>query len=173
MKKSIVLCMFLSFISFSNGIRFENNNINFNNVKTNKNINKENVKKTVNNKEEKIKILMAAKKLLGKNYLYGASINDLNNFDCSSFVKRIYKEAGLSLPRTSKEQSQVGKKINRNSLEIGDLVFFNTLGNGVSHVGMYIGNNKFVHASSKADKIIVSNLSGYYLEKFMFGTKIV
>lgn len=123
--------------------------------------------------KQKIIILEKAKELLGKNYLWGAKVGDKNNFDCSSFVKTLYSQIGKNLPRVSRDQSKIGEKISLNNLETGDLLFFHTLGNYVSHVGLYIGNNKFVHASSKSQKIIVSDLSGYYLEKFVFGTRLL
>lgn len=173
MKKIISIILLFSSLGFSNGISFENRDNNFsykykNNIETkehkfNKNIN-------INNK--KIMILKKAKKLLGKKYLWGAKVGDLNNFDCSSFVKELYKEIGINLPRVSRDQSKIGQKISLNNLEIGDLIFFNTIGDYVSHVGIYIGNNKFIHASSKAKKTIVSEFSGYYRQKAIFGTRI-
>lgn len=115
--------------------------------------------------DKKIKLLLKTKKLLGKKYVYGAKVGDKNNFDCSSFTKEVYKTVGVNLPRVSRQQSKIGKGVSINNLKIGDLIFFNTLGNYVSHVGLSLGGNKFVHASSKAGKIIVSDLKGYYLDK--------
>lgn len=115
--------------------------------------------------DDKISLLIKAKKLLGKKYVYGAKVGDPNRFDCSSFTKEVYKELGINLPRVSRQQARIGKAITKNELQIGDLIFFNTLGNYISHVGMSIGDDKFVHASSKAGKIIVSDLKGYYLDR--------
>ena len=125
------------------------------------------------NLDRKVKLLIAAKKLLGKKYVWGASITDKEKFDCSSFVKALYREIGVPLPRVSRQQAEIGKKKSLNDLNTGDLIFFHTLGNYVSHVGMYIGNNKFVHASSKAGKIVVSDFTGFYREKAVFGTEII
>ena len=122
--------------------------------------------------DDKINLLLKAKKLLGKKYVYGVKVGDPQNFDCSSFVKELYKELGINLPRVSRQQARVGKPIEKANLQVGDLIFFNTLGNYISHVGMSIGGNKFVHASSKAGKIIVSDLSGFYLSKASYYVRI-
>lgn len=172
MNKILLIYVLLASLSFSNGIKFYNNNLN-NNLSLNKTIKKESkkIRKDIKNLN-KIIILKKAKELMGKKYVFGAKVGDLNNFDCSSFVKALYKEIGVELPRVSKEQSKIGKKISINDLEIGDLIFFNTLGNYISHVGIYIGNGKFIHASSKAKKTVVSNFEGYYKEKAVYGTRI-
>lgn len=122
--------------------------------------------------DDKINLLLKAKKLLGKKYVYGAKVGDSQNFDCSSFVKELYKELGINLPRVSRQQARIGKPISKANLQVGDLIFFNTLGNYISHVGMSIGGNKFVHASSKAGKIIVSDLTGFYLDKASYYVRI-
>lgn len=122
--------------------------------------------------DDKINLLLKAKKLLGKKYVYGAKVGDPQNFDCSSFVKELYKELGINLPRVSRQQARIGKPISKANLQVGDLIFFNTLGNYISHVGMSIGGNKFVHASSKAGKIIVSDLTGFYLDKASYYVRI-
>ncbi|AVL43644.1 NlpC/P60 family protein [Streptobacillus moniliformis] len=172
--KKIFIFILLTYISFSNGINFVNRNNNFKLkkslvVKEKIEIKKE---KRFEKNKKKILILKKAKELMGKKYLWGAKVGDYNNFDCSSFVKALYKEVGIDLPRVSKNQSKIGEKISLNELEIGDLIFFHTLGDYVSHVGIYIGNNEFIHASSKAKKTIVSKLSGYYREKAVFGTRL-
>ncbi|WP_064590814.1 C40 family peptidase [Streptobacillus moniliformis] len=167
MKKILIMFLLINF-SFSNGLNFKNKN---NDLKVKKiHVVK---KKQDKNNEKKIIILKKAKELMGKKYLWGAKVGDYDNFDCSSFVKTLYKEAGIKLPRVSKDQSKIGEKIALNNLEIGDLIFFNTRGNFVSHVGIYIGNNEFIHASSKANKTIVSKLTGYYKQKAVFGTRVV
>ncbi|QXW66296.1 C40 family peptidase [Streptobacillus moniliformis] len=165
--KKILMCILLISLSFSSELNFKNRN---NNLKPKKILITKN--KDKENNDKKILILKKAKKLMGKKYVWGAKVGDYNNFDCSSFVKTLYKEAGINLPRVSKEQSKIGNKIPLDELEIGDLIFFHTLGNYVSHVGIYIGNNEFIHASSKANKTIVSKLSGYYRQKAVFGTRL-
>lgn len=104
---------------------------------------------------------------LGKKYVWGAT--GPNNFDCSGLTQYIYKEAlGKNIPRVSYEQSKYGKAVDKKDLQVGDLVFFDTMGKGrVSHVGMYIGNNEFIHASNPRDGVKKSTLTGYYEKKYI------
>lgn len=104
---------------------------------------------------------------LGKDYVWGATGPD--SFDCSGLVQYIYKTSlGKNIPRTSYEQSKYGEEVNREDLQVGDLVFFDTMNKGrVSHVGMYIGNNEFIHASNAKDGVKKSTLTGYYENKYM------
>ena len=80
---------------------------------------------------------------------------------------------GISLPRTSVSQFKVGSKILRNQLKPGDLVFFNTSGKGLSYVGMYIGDSKFIHTSTSKGVRIDSLNSRYYKNKFVTASRIV
>jgi cell wall-associated NlpC family hydrolase len=91
---------------------------------------------------------------VGSPYRYGAS--GPNAFDCSGLVSWAFKKAGKSLPRTSRAQSKVGTPVSRNELQPGDLVFFYK---PVSHVGIYIGNNKIVHASTRKSPVKISDIS--------------
>ena len=113
------------------------------------------------------KIVSFAKKLLGKPYVWGAQ--GPNGFDCSGFTYYVYKNtAGITLPRTSSAQSRYGTRVSKSNLKPGDLVFFDTVGsnNGdVTHVGMYIGNNQIIHASSSQKKIVINNLNTSYYNK--------
>lgn len=123
-----------------------------------------------------LKLLDNAKKLLGRPYVYGAT--GPRSFDCSGFTSYVFRQSGIKLPRTAMEQSKVGKKIARNNLQIGDLVFFDTKGrnNGfVTHVGIYIGNGKFIQSSSgkNAMKVVISDLNiGYYNKKFVIARRV-
>lgn len=104
---------------------------------------------------------------MGKPYRWGAE--GPSSFDCSGFTTYIYRNAlGKSIPRTSVAQSGYGTKIdNKSDLIPGDLVFFDTDKDGdVNHVGIYAGGGKFVHASSGAKKVTVSDLNGWYSDKF-------
>jgi cell wall-associated NlpC family hydrolase len=92
---------------------------------------------------------------VGAPYRYGAT--GPNAFDCSGLVSWAFKQAGVSLPRTSKAQSQVGTPVSRDDLRPGDLVFFY---NPVSHVGIYIGDGKIVHASNKKSPVKISGMGG-------------
>ena len=90
---------------------------------------------------------------IGSPYRYGAS--GPNAFDCSGLVSWAFKKAGVSLPRTSRAMSQVGTPVSRDELRPGDLVFFYK---PVSHVGIYIGDGKIVHASSKKSPVKISDI---------------
>lgn len=117
-------------------------------------------------------IIKIANAQIGKPYKWGAT--GPSSFDCSGFTSYIYKNgAGISLTRTSVAQSKVGTKISRNQLKTGDLVFFNTSGNGISHVGMYIGDSKFIHASTSKGVRIDSLNSTYYKSRFVSASRIV
>ena len=88
----------------------------------------------------------------------------MNGIDCSAFVKGITTEAfSINLPRTSREQADYSSTISKEQLREGDLVFFNT-GGGISHVGMYLSNNKFVHASTSMG-VVISDLNETYWNK--------
>lgn len=101
---------------------------------------------------------------LGAPYRFGGS--SVRGLDCSAFVKKIYSFFNISLPRTAREQAGVGKRIARNELEIGDLVFFNTRRRAFGHVGIYIGNNEFVHAAAgRARAVKVDTLDKPYYDK--------
>lgn len=113
-------------------------------------------------------IISTAKKYIGVPYVWGGSTP--SGFDCSGFVQYVFNAHGISLPRVSKEQYSIGKKVSKANLKAGDLVFFNTEGNGVSHLGIYVGNNKFIHASSSKGVIISSLSSSYWVSKY-YGAK--
>ncbi|RDY23946.1 cell wall hydrolase [Romboutsia maritimum] len=110
------------------------------------------------------KVIEFAKTLLGKPYVWGAE--GPSSFDCSGFTQYVFKKsAGVSIPRVSREQSKFGQYVNRSELQKGDIIAFDTEGsnNGyVSHVGIYMGNNDVIHASSGAGKVIISKLNNTY-----------
>ncbi|WP_309496968.1 NlpC/P60 family protein [Sulfurovum sp.] len=109
-----------------------------------------------------------AKKKLGKKYVWGASGRG-NTYDCSSFTKYVYRKNGMTIPRTSIMQSKHGKYVKRKDLQVGDLIFFDTSKKRkgyVNHVGIYLGDNKFIHASSAKKKVVVSNLSKFYGQRY-------
>lgn len=115
-------------------------------------------------------IVAYAKKFLGVKYVYGGS--SPKGFDCSGFVQYVYKHFGISLERSAASQAQHGTTVNRNNLKVGDLVFFDTNGgnNNIRHVGIYIGEGKFIHASSgrSAKRVTISNLNdGFYSDAYM------
>jgi len=121
-------------------------------------------------KTDRMLILAHAK--LRAPYVWGSM--GPNKFDCSGFTYHLYKRYGASIPRTSKQQSKSGRKVAFNNLKKGDLVFFDTSRNGrVNHVGIYLGESKFIHASSsKGRHVKISRLnSGFYRKTFKWGVK--
>jgi len=88
-------------------------------------------------------------------------------FDCSGFTSYVYRKKGVALPHSAAEQFGHGKKVNGSNMKPGDLVFFSTTRRGISHVGIYAGEGKFVHASSGGGRVRVDTLrSGYYSQRF-------
>jgi hypothetical protein len=111
-------------------------------------------------------LLEEAKNHLGKEYVWGA--NGPSAFDCSGFVCYVCKKKGIELPRTSMMQAQIGKKVDRKHLKAGDLLFFDTSKEEkgeITHVGIYLGNGKFIHASSKTKKVTISSLNKRFYSK--------
>ncbi len=107
------------------------------------------------------RITSLAKTKLGKKYVWGAS-GYKNTYDCSSFTKFVYRNIGIDIPRTSIRQSKFGKFVKRSELKKGDLVFFDTSKKRkgyVNHVGIYLGDNKFIHASSAKKKVVITSLN--------------
>ena len=114
-------------------------------------------------------IVAEARKHLGVPYLWGGSTT--SGFDCSGFVQYVLSRSGISIPRTTAEQYSVGVYITKQQLQPGDLVFLqNTYRAGISHVGIYIGNNQMIHASSSKG-IVISNLSSSYYTEHYYGAR--
>jgi len=115
------------------------------------------------------KLTVFAKKLLNIPYKFGG--NSILGIDCSAYVKKVYGLLGIGLPRTAREQFNEGEEIQKEELSIGDLVFFRTYASFPSHVGIYLGNNLFIHASSQGKKVKVDNLDAPYFVKRFIGAK--
>lgn len=113
-------------------------------------------------------IIKTAEKYLKTPYRFGG--DSPKGFDCSGFVKFIYDKNGKKLPRTADVQYMQGKKVERSKLEPGDLVFFTTYAAGASHVGIYYGSGKFIHASSSRG-VMISRLDETYWKPRYFGAK--
>ncbi|MBG8729903.1 peptidoglycan endopeptidase [Neisseria meningitidis] len=112
--------------------------------------------------------------LLGIAYRYGGT-SVSTGFDCSGFMQHIFKRAmGINLPRTSAEQARMGTPVARSELQPGDMVFFRTLGGSrISHVGLYIGNNRFIHAPRTGKNIEITSLSHkYWSGKYAFARRV-
>lgn len=124
-------------------------------------------------------------KFLGMPYIWGGTTPAIFNtagkylsggFDCSGLVQYSYKNFGINLPRTTMDQVDKGAAVNINNLKNGDLVFFTTnvsVPSEVSHVGIYIGNNKFMHSPKPGEVIKITELSGYYIQNFVVGKRII
>jgi cell wall-associated NlpC family hydrolase len=113
-------------------------------------------------------LLLYALSLNGTRYKFGGRSVE-SGFDCSGFVRYVYEQAaGLNLPDSARAISQAGARIARSELKPGDLVFFNTLRRAFSHVGIYLGDNRFIHASSASSgDVMVSDLNqGYWAKRF-------
>lgn len=109
-------------------------------------------------------------KYIGVRYSYGGTSS--KGFDCSGYVRQVFKELGItSLDRTSAGMYGQGESVKKSDLQPGDLVFFNTSGNRVSHVGIYIGSGKFIHASTSKGVIKTSINDKYYWGNKYVGAK--
>lgn len=111
------------------------------------------------------KIIDFAKTKMGSTYVWGAT--GPNVFDCSGFVRFVFQNAAdISLPRVSSDQATYKPRISSMNMKKGDLVFFETTGRGrISHVGIYMGDSQFIHASSGGKRVMVSSLDGGYYNK--------
>lgn len=117
-----------------------------------------------------------AKDLLGTPYVWGAT--GPNKFDCSGFTQKVFNQAGIQIPRNSRAQAKVGKYVTYKHLRRGDMVFFATnrkTPKRITHVGIYLSNGKFIHASSGGKRVIISSLanSNYYKNNFVLGRRII
>lgn len=111
-------------------------------------------------------LLDAVDEYYGVRYRTGG--NTKSGIDCSGFTLAVYAAAyGYALPRVSKEQYRLSRKISTTELQEGDLLFFNTRGSGVSHVGVYLGNNKFIHATVHGGVMVNDLFEPYYITKFL------
>jgi cell wall-associated NlpC family hydrolase len=110
---------------------------------------------------------------LGVPYRRGGSSFE-TGFDCSGFVRTLYEQtAGLLLPRSAAQQAAATEKIDRSDLQPGDLVFFNTMRRTFSHVGIYVGEGKFIHAPKPGAKVRVEDMGASYWKKRFDGARRV
>ena len=116
-------------------------------------------------------IVAIAKQYLGVPYVYGGS--SPSGFDCSGFTSYVYRQAGLSLNRTATGQLQNGTSVSQSQLQPGDLVFFRrNTSKPVSHVGIYIGDGNFIHASTNDYVVRVDSLYGYYANIYVYARHV-
>jgi cell wall-associated NlpC family hydrolase len=113
-------------------------------------------------------LAMRMMSLLGIRYKYGGSTPE-SGLDCSGLVRYLFQDTswGANLPRTAEEISRLGKKVEPAELQTGDLVFYNTLRRGFSHVGIYLGDNKFIHSPAKGGEVRIESMEvGYWRQRF-------
>lgn len=119
-------------------------------------------------KEQLNKMIDYSLGFLGADYKFGG--NSVEAIDCSAFVKKVFKEIDINLPRTSREQFTLGVDVPFEELKEGDLLFF-AKKKRISHVGIYIGNDMFIHAARKGKGVIVTKLDSPYVKKHLVGAK--
>jgi cell wall-associated NlpC family hydrolase len=118
-------------------------------------------------------VILQGLKLVGVRYRLGGNDED-SGLDCSGFVRLVYKDSvGALLPRTAAEMSQMGQRIDTSQLKPGDLVFFNTMRRAFSHVGIYLGDNHFLHAPRSGAEVRVENMENSYWVKRYNGARRV
>jgi len=116
-------------------------------------------------------VVVGALNMIGVRYRWGGDTPD-SGLDCSGFVRYVFQDTlGMALPRRAEEMSRVGEKVRVADLKPGDLVFFNTMRRTFSHVGIYIGDNKFVHSPSTGSTIRVDDMDSGYWEKRFTGAR--
>ena len=116
-----------------------------------------------------------AKSFLGVPYVWGAT--GPSKFDCSGFTQWVYRDAGINIPRVSRDQARVGQYVAYNNLQRGDMVFFDTKKRPkgkVTHVGIYLGDGNFIHASSAGKKVVIYNFNDkpFYKKRFLWGRRV-
>jgi cell wall-associated NlpC family hydrolase len=110
---------------------------------------------------EQAKVVQFARRFLGVRYEYGGT-SPRSGFDCSGFTRFVYAHFGIALPHYSGAQFDMGRRVSLAGLRPGDLLFFDGLG----HVGMYIGNGRFIHAPHSGTRVSITPLAGWYSARF-------
>ena len=104
---------------------------------------------------------------------YRTGGNTKSGVDCSGFTVAVFLSVyGINLPRVAKEQYRISRKVSTTELQEGDLVFFNTHGSGITHVGVYLGNNRFIHATCSKGVMVNSIFDSYYVKRFVGAGRI-
>jgi cell wall-associated NlpC family hydrolase len=119
------------------------------------------------------KLVKMARSFLGLPYRWGG-MSERRGVDCSGLVKILFAKLRIQLPRSSREQIRSGDEVSVDQLEMGDLVFFSSDGETPSHVGIYVGDHRFLHAEKKAGRVIITDLSQpWYVKHFLGARRVV
>lgn len=119
-------------------------------------------------------VILHGLKLVGISYRRGGNDAD-SGLDCSGFVRLVYKDTiGMLLPRSAKEMAQVGEQVDSKDLKPGDLVFFNTMKRAFSHVGIYLGDNYFLHSPKPGAEVRVESMqSSYWIKRYNGARRVI
>ncbi len=156
--------LYYNYSSIDRFLSFKNNGI------------QKSVQQKKSNSDIRRKIEQSAKRFLGYRYVWGATGPD--KFDCSGFTQKVFKIVGINLPRVSREQAKVGKYVTFDALKKGDIVFFDTKRKRtgrVNHVGIYLEDGKFIHASSGGKRVMITSFKRrtFYKNRFLWGRRII
>lgn len=119
--------------------------------------------------ERELSVEGTAYSLIGWKYRFGGTGRE--GIDCSAFVRKVFSSVNISLPRTAREQFALGKEVPRENLQPGDLLFFATYAPYASHVAIYLGNERMIHASSGVGQVTVSSIKSPYLSSRFIGAR--
>lgn len=117
------------------------------------------------------RIVQSAIQYVGVPYVFGGS--SPYGFDCSGYVQYVFANCGMSLPRAADDQYEVGVPLEQRELRTGDLVYFSTYAYGASHVGIYLDDGRFIHASSSRGVVIDSLYDGYWVETYIGARRVL
>jgi cell wall-associated NlpC family hydrolase len=117
------------------------------------------------------RIIQSSMQYLGVPYVFGGTT--ANGFDCSGFTRHVYRAVGVNLPRTADDQFEVGRPVAYSRLQPGDMVFFTTYASGASHSGIYIGDGKFISATSSRGIAIDSMNSSYWGQRYIGARRVL
>ncbi len=118
----------------------------------------------------RLRLVEAGFNMIGVRYRRSGS-SEKTGFDCSGLVKSLFSQFNIDLPRSSREQYKQGEEVDRDKLQVGDLVFFSSGGTRPTHVGIYVGDDKFLHAALKAKRVIVSDLNKFWYTMRYLGAR--